>query len=172
MLAHAYSVTGNPFLPPRLDDPAAVALDQESNSLWYRFGANMGYNTFMLAIWFLGPLGMLLFAAGVMTDHFTRLLGLGVATALCLGLFHTNMGLHTVGPIHYSECAAALTIVAVHGLANVLRVARAHRFDPLPIASAARSTFVALASSTSSMPVPFRNRRESRRGIRLVEGPD
>jgi hypothetical protein len=137
MLAHAYSVTGNPFLPPRLDDPAAVALDQESNSLWYRFGANMGYNTFMLAIWFLGPLGMLLFAAGVMTDHFTRLLGLGVATALCLGLFHTNMGLHTVGPIHYSECAAALTVVAVHGLANVLRVARAHRFDPLPIASAA-----------------------------------
>jgi hypothetical protein len=136
MLAHAYSVTGNPLLPPRLDDPAAAVLDQEINALWYRFGANMGYNTFMLAIWFLGPLGILLFAAGVMTDCFTRLLGLGVGAGLCLGLFHTNMGLHTVGPIHYSECAIPLTVVAVHGLANLLRVAKAHHFDPLPIASA------------------------------------
>jgi hypothetical protein len=136
MLAHAYAVTGNPLLPPRLDDPAAAALDEVSNALWFRFGANMGYNTFMLAIWFLGPLGILLFVAGVMTDRFTRLLGLGIGTGLCLALFHTNMGLHSVGPIHYSECAVPLTIVAVHGLANLLRVARAHHFDPQPIASA------------------------------------
>jgi hypothetical protein len=136
MLAYAYSVTGNPLLPPRLDDPVAAALDQATNALWFRFGANTGYNAFMLAIWFLGPLGILLFAAGVMTDHFTRLLGLGVGTSLCLGLFHTNMGLHTVGPIHYSECAVPLTVVAVHGLANLLRLARSHLFDPRLIASA------------------------------------
>ena len=136
MLAHAYSVTGSPLLPPRLDDPVAAVLDQETNALWYRFGANMGYNAFMLVVWFLGPLGILLFAAGVMTDRFTCLLGLGVGTGLCLGLFHTNMGLHIVGPIHYSECAVPLTIVAVHGLANLLRLARSHLFDPRLIASA------------------------------------
>ena len=84
MLAHAYAVTGNPFVPPRLDDPAATPQDLVSNALWFRFGANMAYNTFMLAIWFLGPLGILLFTAGVMTDRFTRLLGLGVFTGLCL----------------------------------------------------------------------------------------
>jgi len=136
MLTHAYSVTGNPFLPPRLDNPDATALDNATNALWYRFGANMGYNTFMLTIWFLGPLGIILFAAGVMTDTFTRLLGLGVATDLSLALFHTNMGLHVVGPIHYSECAVPLTIIVVHGLANLLRSARHHRLDPLAIASA------------------------------------
>jgi hypothetical protein len=136
MCAHAYAVTGNPFVPPRLDDPAAVAQDSITGALWYRFGANVGYNTFMLAIWFLGPLGVALFAAGVMTDRFTRLLGLGTVTGLGLALLHTNMGLHTVGPIHYSELATPLAIIAVHGLVNVLRTARAHRFDLAPISSA------------------------------------
>ncbi|HEX9477954.1 MAG TPA: hypothetical protein VGA90_04300 [Methylomirabilota bacterium] len=136
MLAHAYAVTGNPFVPPRLDDPAATPQDLVSNALWFRFGANMAYNTFMLAIWFLGPLGILLFTAGVMTDRFTRLLGLGVFTGLCLTLLHTNMGLHSVGPIHYSECAVPLTIIAVHGLANILRTAKAHHVDARSIASA------------------------------------
>jgi hypothetical protein len=136
MCAHAYAVTGNPFVPPRLDDPAAVAQDSITGALWYRFGANVGYNTFMLAIWFLGPLGIVLFAAGVMTDRFTRLLGLGAVTGLGLALLHTNMGLHVVGPIHYSELATPFSIVAVHGLVNILRAARAHRLDPVPIASA------------------------------------
>ncbi len=135
MLAHAYAVTGNPFIPPRLDDPAAMPQDLMTDALWYRFGANTGYNTFMLAIWFLGPLGIVLFAAGVMTDRFTRLLGLGVVTGLGLTLLHTNMGLHSVGPIHYSELVVPLAIIAVHGLANLLRAARDHRIDPLPIAS-------------------------------------
>jgi len=137
MLTHAYLVTGHPLLPPRLDDPGAAVIDQESNALWYRFGANTGYNTFMLAIWFLGPLGLLLVAAGARTDRFTRLLGLGVLSALGLGLFHTNMGIHPVGPIHYSECVVPLTIIATHGLANVLRVARTHAVDRRILASGA-----------------------------------
>jgi len=142
MLYHAYSVTGNPFLPPRLDNPEAAVLDSLSNSLWYRFGANMAYNTFMLAIWFLGPLGLILFAAGLMTDHFTRLLGLCIATELTLALFHTNMGLHTVGPIHYSECAIPLTIVAVHGLDNITRWARLHLPAPSIVASVVAGALV------------------------------
>jgi hypothetical protein len=132
MLAHANAVTGHPLVLPRMTDSHDVA----AVTLWVRFGANMAYNTFMLAIWFLGPLGIILVGAGVMTDHFTRLLGLGVLTDLLLALFHTNMGLHSVGPIHYSECAVPLTIIAVHGLANLLRGARDHRFDLRPIASA------------------------------------
>ena len=136
MLTHAYLVTGNPFLPPRLANPDAAIMDNLTNALWYRFGANMGYNTFMLAVWFLGPLGIILCAAGLMTDHFTQLLGLGVTTELSLALFHTNVGLHAVGPIHYSDCVVPLTIIAVHGLANLLRWARRHLLDPWAIASA------------------------------------
>lgn len=142
MLLHAYSVTGNPFLPPRLDNPEAAVLDSLSNSLWYRFGANLAYNTFMLAIWFLGPLGIVLFAAGLMTDHVTRLLGACIATELTLALFHTNMGLHTVGPIHYSECAIPLTIISVHGLHNVARWARSHLPDPSIVASVVAGALV------------------------------
>ena len=122
--------------PPRLDERLVVAQDTVSNALWYRFGANVGYNTFMLTIWFLGPLGVALFAAGVMTDRFTRLLGLATVSSLGLALLHTNMGLHAVGPIHYSELAAPLVIIAVHGLANLLRTATQHRFDTAPIVSA------------------------------------
>ena len=136
MCAHAYAVTGNPFVPPRLDERMVVAEDAMSNVLWYRFGSNVGYNTFMLTIWFLGPLGIVLFTAGVMTDRFTRLLGLGIASSLCLALLHTNMGLHAVGPIHYSELAVPLAIVSVHGLANLLHTATRHRFDKTWIASA------------------------------------
>jgi hypothetical protein len=132
MLAHAYAVTGHPLVLPRMTE----SHDLLPVTLWVRFGANMAYNTFMLAIWFLGPLGIVLVAAGVMTDHFTRLLGLGVLTDLLLALFHTNMGLHSVGPIHYSECAVPLTVIAVHGLAKLLRGARNHQFDLRPIATA------------------------------------
>ena len=132
MLAHAYAVTGHPLVLPRMTE----SHDVQAVTLWVRFGANVAYNAFMLAIWFLGPLGIILVGAGVMTDPFTRLLGLGVLTDLLLGLFHTNMGLHSVGPIHYSECAVPLTVIAVHGLANLLRGARDHQFDLRPIASA------------------------------------
>lgn len=132
LLAHAYVVTGHPLVPPRMTESHDVA----AVTLWTRFGSNLAYNLLMLAVWFLGPLGLILVAAGVMTDTFTRLLGLGVATALLLALFHTNVGIHTVGPIHYSECAVPLTVIAVHGLANLVRGARTHGFDPSALACA------------------------------------
>ncbi|HKZ06997.1 MAG TPA: glycosyltransferase family 39 protein [Methylomirabilota bacterium] len=132
MLLHAYAVTGHPLLPPRMTESHDVA----AVTLWTRFGSNLAYNLLMLGVWFLGPLGLILVAAGVMTDTFTRLLGLGVVTALLLALFHTNVGIHTVGPIHYSECAVPLTVIAVHGLANLVRGARAHGIDSRPLACA------------------------------------
>jgi hypothetical protein len=132
MLAHAYAVTGHPLLPPRLTETH----DVQAVTLWVRFGSNLAYNLLMLAVWFLGPLGLILVSAGVLTDTFTRLLGLGVVTDLLLALFHTNLGIHTVGPIHYSECAVPLTVIAVHGLANLVRGARAHAFDPRALACA------------------------------------
>src|SRR5262249_62099785 len=53
--------------------------------------------------------------------RFTRLLGLGVLSNLALGLAHDNFGLHLVGPIHYSEAAVPLTVLAVHGMARIKR---------------------------------------------------
>jgi hypothetical protein len=114
---HCYATTGHPLLPPRF---AAQAVDVTNGSLWTRFGDNVSYNILMLAVWFLGPVGLVLIAPGVVADRFTRLLGASVVGDLCLALVHDNSGLHIVGPIHYSECAVPLTVIATVGLARVL----------------------------------------------------
>ncbi len=80
----------------------------------------------MLTVWFLGPLGCLLVAFGVLVDRLSRLLSLSVVSVLALGLFHSNTGIHLVGPIHYSECAVPLTVLAVFG-ARAIRDALAAR---------------------------------------------
>ena len=130
---HAYAMTGNPLLPARFASEGHT--DMTSLSLWQRFGDNLTYNVLMLAIWFLGPVGLVLVAAGALTDRFSRLLGCCVTADLCLALFHDNSGLHIVGPIHYSECAVPLTVIATYGLARLVRGARRHGFDPLRLAA-------------------------------------
>jgi hypothetical protein len=117
-VVHNALVTGNPFVPARffMEGPAEAFF---RGSPWNRFGANTSYNLFMLAVWFLGPLGILAVACGVLANRFTKLLGLGVLAMLLAGLFHDNHGLHIVGPIHYSECAVPLTLIAVRGLAAI-----------------------------------------------------
>jgi hypothetical protein len=118
LAAHSYGATGNPLLPARFASQEHV--DVVARSLWARFGDNFSYNVLMLAIWFLGPIGLLLVAAGAAGDRFTRLAGATVVSDLALTMFHDNAGLHIVGPIHYSECAVPLVIVAAYGLRNVL----------------------------------------------------
>jgi hypothetical protein len=36
--------------------------DVAAVTLWTRFGSNLAYNLLMLAVWFLGPLGLILVA--------------------------------------------------------------------------------------------------------------
>jgi len=117
---HNLLITGDFLQPARLSLDGSIGAIG-SDPIWNQFGANAGFNLFMLVIWFLGPLGLFLTALGALTDRFTRLLTLGVATVLGAALIHNNQGLHVVGPIHYSECAVPLTILAVHGLANLKR---------------------------------------------------
>src|SRR6185503_16420095 len=124
---HSYAMTGNPLLPARFANPQN--LDVQSPPLWTRFGENVVYNTFMLAIWFLGPLGLFLVTAGVLADRFTRLLGACIVADLCLAFFHDNPGLHIVGPIHYAECATPLSIIATHGLAAAVNAVRRYQLD-------------------------------------------
>lgn len=140
LLWHSHAMTGSALLPARFANPANT--DVMASSLWTRFGDNVTYNLMMLAIWFLGPLGVALVAAGVLTDRFTRLLGACVAADLCLAFFHDNPGLHIVGPIHYSECAVPLTVLATCGLSNVIDAARRHRLDVRPVASMAAVALV------------------------------
>jgi len=124
-----WALTGNPLLParfatnPLLGDgwSRPFAFFTDPALLWHRFGANTSHNLLMLAIWFAGPVGAALAIAGWSTDRFTRLLGLGILCNLLLGLLHSNFGLHLVGPLHYSECAVPLIVLAVHGMARLQR---------------------------------------------------
>lgn len=133
---YSWIVTGNPLVPPRFVPGAAVPAELPVESTWSRFGNGVAFNALMLAVWFLGPLGILLATIGAWRDRFTRLLACGIASVLALGLLHDNFGIHTVGPIHYSECVVPLAILATCGLGTVVQWARAHRIDVGPIASA------------------------------------
>lgn len=111
---HSRAMTGNAFLPARFSSEAFVS-GVTHGGPWNRFGANVSYNSLMLAIWFLGPLGVILVAMGTFFDAFTKQLVLGVVSVLTLGFLHDDHGIHIVGPIHYSECVVPLAIVAAHG---------------------------------------------------------
>jgi hypothetical protein len=131
MVWHSYAMTGSALLPARFANPANT--DVLSSSLWTRFGDNVTYNLLMLAIWFLGPLGIALVSTGVLANRFTRLLGACVAVDLCLAFFHDNPGLHIVGPIHYSECAVPLTVIATYGLFTIVGAVRRWQLDERPV---------------------------------------
>lgn len=143
---HNLLVTGDFFQSARLAADGSIGAIG-SGSMWNRFGTNAGFNLFLLIIWFLGPLGLVLAAFGALTDRFTRLLTLGIAAVLGAALIHNNQGLHVVGPIHYSECAVPLTVLAVHGLAN-LRTWLARRKISFRVPAAMLASALALGLGT------------------------
>ncbi len=123
MAAHNWALSGNPFVSARFMEndfphPYGFHFDPpwEVSRYWERFGANLGYNTMMLGIWFLGPIGVVLAAIGSTANRRAASLGLGVLLALGLALLHDDHGLHIVGPIHYSEAAIPLVILTIEGL--------------------------------------------------------
>jgi hypothetical protein len=120
-LAYNWAITGNPLVPAR-NGPGVEPSNISVGNLWNRFGANVGYNILMLAVWFAGSLGLPLVAFGSNANRYTRALALGVVADLCLGLFHDDHGIHAVGPIHYSECVVPLAILALQGLHRAAEV--------------------------------------------------
>ena len=165
---HSYAMTGNPLLPPRFASPENE--DVTTAPLWTRVGDNASYNVLMLAVWFLGPVGLVLVAAGALADRFTRLLGLSVAADLCLALLHDNSGLHIVGPIHYSECAVPLTIIATYGLARITRAARGTPWLGRVAGALALAITVGLGTVTVVQAIALRSQAQLQHSIyRAVE---
>lgn len=129
------ALTGNVLLPARFAGGYLHWIGPElPDSVTWRFGANLGWNLFLLAIWFLGPLGVVAVAAGVLHDRMTRLLGAGVAVSLLVALAHSDSGIHSVGPQHYAEAAVLLTVVACVGLERL--TARAANWSPTAVQTA------------------------------------
>ncbi len=139
---HSWAVTGNPLVPPRFDMGASIPESLPVSSTWGRFGNGVAFNSLMLAVWFLGPLGVVLVIAGAWANRVTRLLTMSVVSVLGLGLLHDNFGIHTVGPIHYSECAVPLTIIATQGLFSIRGWLQQHSISFGVVASAVCASLV------------------------------
>jgi hypothetical protein len=126
MALHSHVITGSALLPPRLsplasiDDPTGGA----HPSMLTRFQGNSGYNLFMLTVWFLGPLGIVFVCFGALVDRFSKALTAGLFLVLGLGLFHDSIGIHAVGPIHYSDVVVPLIVLSVLGLNRLAGEAR------------------------------------------------
>ncbi len=139
-VAHSYAVTGS-WVPARFSEGAYATVTIHP-SWWERFGSNVAFNALRLGVWFAGPLGVLLVVLGAPRDRLNAALALGVLAALLLGLAHVNYGIHSVGPIHHSECVVPLTILAVSGLAHSLDRLRALRLPTGGWTAAALSTWL------------------------------
>lgn len=135
------NVTGQWFVPPRYglnelpDRPpphskGVLAALQSSTVFWDRFSSNFTYNVLMLMIWFLGPIGALCFGAGCLVNRTTTLLSIGIVVALGVTMLHDDLGLHMVGPIHYSETALLILVVGVYGLRRVVLAANRWHIEP------------------------------------------
>jgi hypothetical protein len=94
---------------------------------WLRLPYNLGFNLVMLVVWFLGPVGAgLVVFGGAGRNTACRTLAAGVVLHLLVALGHDNTGIHSVGPIHYSDTAVPLTLLATNGFLEV--VARLRRW--------------------------------------------
>lgn len=112
--------TGVWYLQARLVPGVMDPTSDFVRSPWERVGANFGLTLILLAVFLLGPLGLAATVpAAARGPAAVRVLLSGVLVALSLTLLHDNVGIHTVGPIHYSECAVPLVLIAAIGLARV-----------------------------------------------------
>jgi hypothetical protein len=115
-----FMTTGYWYLPGRF---APGSMDVSSHFVGTpdaRLGTHLAFTVLLLAIFFFGPLGIAGVGAGVAREGvIPRVLMGGVVAVLLLTLVHDNVGIHTVGPIHYSEATVPLTLLAALGFASL-----------------------------------------------------
>lgn len=109
-------LTDHWYLLPRSAPGASVARGITRRGPWERLGRNTGINVLMLAVWVLGPIGLPLALLGLRQRSATGpVIFAGVLLLAVSGMLHDNTGLHSVGPIHFSEAVLPLLLLAVQG---------------------------------------------------------
>lgn len=124
--AYNYALTGSPFLTPRSVTWATDA-QLPPLSVWHRMGQNFTHNWLMLGVWAGGLIGFPLAYLGLRFDDAPSkairvALAVGALGQLLTALGHENLGIHIVGPIHYSETATHLLLLMTAGVLELRRL--------------------------------------------------
>ncbi|MBA3462686.1 MAG: glycosyltransferase family 39 protein [Deltaproteobacteria bacterium] len=99
------------FAPGTLGNPSLRL------SMGDRFATNLGWNVLMLAVFFLGVPAIAAVIGGLQRKRpMLLVLAVGCLTVLLMCLLHDNTGIHSVGPIHMSEVALPLVLLATAGI--------------------------------------------------------
>lgn len=126
-------VTGLWYLQARFAPGVTSFTSWDAQSPWERLGFNLGFNVVMLSVWFMGvPATAAVAGAFCRARPVTIVLGAAVVCDLALTLAHDNVGVHSVGPIHYSECAVPLALLCTAGLLRGFEWLAAHHLARAP----------------------------------------
>lgn len=124
--AYNHTLTGSAFLTPRAV-PWATDAQLPPLGIWHRMGQNLAHNWLMLGVWvgglFAFPLSYLgLRYADNPTKPLRMVFALGAVAQLLTALGHENLGIHIVGPIHYSETVSHFVLLMTAGVLELRRV--------------------------------------------------
>lgn len=110
-------LTGAWYVQPRFTTNNIGNSESRHFGVADRLGFNLGFNVLMLAVFFLGiPAIAMVIGALQRKRPILIVLGACVLAQIGLCLLHDNTGVHSVGPIHLSEVAAPLAILAAAGI--------------------------------------------------------
>lgn len=107
--------TGIWYLPARFGPNTHLPGSNPLHTPLERLGTNLGHNLMIFAVLGLGPAGLALAAAGIHRTSRLWAIAAGLGLQLGLALVHDDTGIHSVGPIHFSEMVPGLVILAAAG---------------------------------------------------------
>lgn len=137
LLAYNDAVTGSWFLNPRLADGAIRAVEVGEKTLPDRVPLHLGLQLLLLAVWVIGPLGLALVLLGLRgASAVPRVLAASALLMLLTTLLHGDVGIHTVGPVHFSESVVPLLLLAVLGACTGFEWLRSSGLSRAPAALA------------------------------------
>lgn len=103
-----------------------------ATALWSRLGDRVGMDVVLLAMFFFGPLGLVVATLGCLRRHpVSTTLATGLGLLLLTGLLSPGTeNHHLVGPIDASTAAVPLTLLAVLGCRRLRGMLRRHDIAP------------------------------------------
>ncbi len=120
--AYNAALTGDPLVQARFVPDKILATQIEPLSSWDRIGVNAGHNLSLVTVYAGGPLMVASWIAGILSSgrHSARgayvaALILGLAMHAALALLHDDVGVHVVGPMHFTDTAPSLVVLAAAG---------------------------------------------------------